>query len=87
MKRADVHSKELYLPNKVIDSDGDGDENWKDDTIDAQIEDSFEYYEDEGKSTANIKTSQENLEKIKAFKEKLGQSTIKAVNLLDKIAA
>lgn len=87
MKRADVHSKELYLPNKVIDSDGDGDENWKDDTIDAQIEDSFEYYEDEGKSTANIKISQENLEKIKAFKEKLGRSTITAVNLLDKIAA
>lgn len=87
MKRADVHSKELYLPDKVFDSDGDGDENWKDDTIDAQIEDSFEYYEDEGKSTANIKTSQENLEKIKVFKEKLGRSTIKAVNLLDKIAA
>lgn len=87
MKRANVESKVLYLPNKVVDSDGDGDENWKDDTIDAQIEDSFEFYEDEGKSAENIKTSQENLEKIKAFKEKLGRNTIKAVNLLDKIAA
>lgn len=87
MKRADVHSKELFLPKKVIDSDGEGDENWKDDTLDAQIEDSFEYYEDEGKTTENIKTSQENLEKIKAFQSKLGESTAKAVGLLDKLAA
>lgn len=87
MKRADVHSKELFLPKKVVDSDGEGDENWKDDTIDAQIEDSFEYYEDEGKSIGDIKTSEENLKKIEAFKSKLGQSIGKTVNLLDKIAA
>ncbi len=87
MKRANVESKELFLPNKVVDSDGDGDENWKDDNIDAQIEESFEFYEDEGKSKANIKTSQENLAKIEAFKAKLGKSVGKTISLLDKIAA
>ncbi|MBQ3468263.1 hypothetical protein IJH19_01870 [Candidatus Saccharibacteria bacterium] len=79
MKRADVHSSELYLPDKVIDSDGKGDENWKDDTIDAQIEDSFEYYEDEGKSSERQKVSQENLEKIRAFRARLGKSSISAL--------
>lgn len=87
MTRANVHSKELFLPNKVIDSDGEGDDNWKDDTIDAQIEDSFEYYEDEGKTVGNIKTSQENLAKIEAFKSKLGGSVAKTIELIDKVAA
>ena len=51
MKKANaLNSKVLYLPGKVYDSDGEGDENWKDDTIDAQIEDSFEYSKDEGKT-------------------------------------
>ena len=51
MKRANaLNSKVMYLPGKVYDIDSEGDENWKDDTIDAQIEDSFEYSKDEGKT-------------------------------------
>ena len=48
MKRseANVNSNELYLPKEVFDSDGEGDENWKDDTVDAQIEESFEYFDE-----------------------------------------
>ncbi|MDO4889390.1 MAG: hypothetical protein Q4A25_01695 [Candidatus Saccharibacteria bacterium] len=79
MKRANVESKELFLPNKVVDSDGDGDENWKDDTIDAQIEESFEFYEDEGENIEKQKVNKENLEKIKQFQRKLGQSVIEAL--------
>lgn len=79
MKRANVESKILYLPNKVVDSDGEGDENWKDDTIDAQIEDSFEFYEGEGENIEKQKVNKENLEKIKQFQRKLGQSVIEAL--------
>ena len=94
MKRASVESKVLYLPDEAYtekgyyDSDGpDSIDNLKDDTYDAALEDSFEYYENEGKASENIKIGQENLKKIKAFQSKLGKSAVDAIGLLDKIAA
>ena len=93
MKKAGVESKILHLPEEAYnkkgyyDSDGEVNENWQDDTLDAQLEDSFEYFDDEDETTGNKEISQENLEKIRAFKEKIGKSAIRAVGLLDKLAA
>ena len=78
MKRANaLNSKVMYLPGKVYDSDGEGDENWKDDTIDAQIEDSFEYSKDEGKT--NYINKKKKKKKITSFlAKKFGEVAIAA---------
>lgn len=86
MKQADVYSKVFSIPEEgykkegYFDSDGEGDEDWKDD-----VAEQFDYIEDENEGKWNY--TQSGIEAEKRSKKFLNAKLGKTVSILDKIAA